>query len=255
MRRSILVLLLLGIAGYLTAQATVKLKLFTDEAITGHWIGMENDNYMIQVDRKTVLYIPQEMVSRVKIKAAVEAFPKYDQNKNRLFWEVSGEVNSNLGQGKHNLKKIGGKVAAGYDWNHQYALLVGLGFRNMNIAKAETFIPISVTPIKYFTGGRFLMFGGLELAYNFGIKNQWSSSTSQRPWFNTGPGWVQPTHDRGRGSSMTPHVGVRMVGKHGIDHVLSLGIHLQKFKSERVLEDDYYSKVDLLYKRWRMTYG
>lgn len=240
---------------FTSAQSVVKLHLLDDQTIKGEWLGMEDGQYLVGQAESTIIYIPREMVYKLKVKPTLLAYPKYDQNRNGLIWGISTEYNTTLGQDEHTFRGAGAKGSVGYDWNHRYAVLVSVGMRDMNLDQSEMFLPVSVTPVKYFTSGRLLVYGGLEAAYNWGIKNQWASANSGLTWRSIGGSWTQPRHHDGQGASVTPLLGLRMIGKHGVDHVLSLGLHVQKFESERKFEDDNYSRVNLLYKRWQVSYG
>ena len=255
MRILLILICILGELEMTAAQSVVKLHLHNDRTIKGEWLGMEDGQYLVGQAESTVVYIPRAMVYKMKVKPTLHAYPKFDQNRNGMIWGVTTEFNTTLGEKDHNFRGVGAKTSVGYDWNHRYAVMLSVGIRDMNLDQSEMFLPVSVTPIKYFTSGRFLMYGGMELGYNWGIKNQWASANSGLTWMSIGGSWAQPRHHNGHGASVTPLVGLRMIGKYGVDHVLSLGLHVQKFESERKFEDDYYSHIDLLYKRWQVSYG
>lgn len=255
MRTLLVFVFILGGLEYTSAQSVVKLRLHDDRTIKGEWLGMEDGQYLVGQAASTIIYIPREMVYKLRVKPTLHAYPKFDQNRNGVIWGVSAEFNTTLGQEDHNFRGVGAKTFVGYDWNHRYAMLLSVGIREMNLDQSEMFLPVSITPVKYFTSGRFLIYGGLEAAYNWGLKNQWATANSGLTWRAIGGNWAQPRHHDGHGASVTPLLGLRMIGKHGVDHVLSLGLHIQKFESERKFEDDYYSRVNLLYKRWQVSYG
>lgn len=255
MKLLFIIMILLGFAEMAVSQSTVKLQLTSNQTIKGEWLGMEDGQYLIGQEKDAILYIPQEMVYKMKVKRSYKDFLDYDKNRNTLIYGVSGDYNTTIGQENQNFQGIGLSASIGYDWDHKYALRASVGYRNMNIGNPETFLPVSLSATKYLTHGRFLLFGGVEAGYNWGIKNMWQSGTGWTPWSSTWIPWQQPRHKKGQGPSVAPLLGVRMIGKHGIDHELSLGLHFQKFQSERRFDDDDYSKIDILYKRWQVSYG
>lgn len=256
MRILYIVFFLLGIVPYATSQSDVKLKLKNNETIKGEWLGMEDEQYKVGMEDDGILIIPREMVYKLQVRRSPENYPRYDNNRNSLFFGVSGDFTTTIGQTNQNFKGIGIKGTVGYDWDHKYALKANAGYRNMNIGNPETFIPVSLTPIKYLTHGRFLLYGGVEAGYNWAIKNPWQSGLVGRiPWASNWVPWEQARHEKGQGPSITPLFGVRMIGKDGIDHEMSIGLHFQKLESERKFEDDNYSKVELMYRRWQVSYG
>src|SRR5690606_37336833 len=129
---------------------------------------------------------------------------------------------------------------------------INTGLSNMNLSRREIFIPTTLAARKYFTTGRYLLFAGLEAGYQWGITNQWHTDNNGGFWFpaSNWSWWDQSSHNKGSGPSLTPLAGIRMIGKNGIDHVLNIGMHFQKFYSESTLEDADFSAVDITYKRW-----
>lgn len=256
MRTLYIVTFVLGFWPYAMSQSDVKLKLKSNETIKGEWLGMEDGQYMVDMDEEGVLLIPHEMVYKLRIKRPPQDYPRYDNNRNAVFYGISGDFTTTVGQANQNFQGLGIKGTLGYDWNHDYALKISAGYRNLNLGNPETFIPVSITPVKYLTRGRYLLYGGLEAAYNWGIENPWKTGTIHtNPWISSWQPWPGSRHTNGQGPSVTPLLGVRMIGKDGVDHEMSIGLHFQKFASERELEDDIYSRVELTYRRWQISYG
>ena len=257
MRLLVLIMILNGIAHLTFGQSTVKIKLKNDETIEGEWMGMKQDQYLVRQENGAIFYVPSEMVYKLKLYRSYKEFPHYDENRNTFFYGWSGDFNTTAGQEYQNFTGAGINGQIGYDWNHRYSLAFSTGYRNMNIGQPETFVPITLTAIKYLTNGRYLLFAGMEAGYQWGIKNKWSLSNNQSSWHSMDPRftWQQSPHGRGSGPSVTPLVGVRKLGKYGWDHVFSIGLHFQKFHSDQLHQDDDISRIDILYKRWQVSYG
>lgn len=257
MRYLIILLLVTGLWCPAWTQSTVKIKLEDNQTLKGEWMGIEDDHYLVRYENGAILYVPVEMVLKLKLNRSYEEFPRYDENRNALFFGWSTDLNTTMGQENQNFQGVGLNASIGYDWDHQYALAFSMGYRNMNIGQPETFLPVTITAKKYLTHGRYLLFGGVEAGYQWGLKNQWHApvpSTGWEPW-GSQFGSNQSMHNKGQGPSIDPLIGVRKIGKYGFDHVLTIGLHVQKFESEKIRNEDASSKVEILYQRWRMSYG
>lgn len=257
MRYLIIILLVTGLWCPASSQSTVKIQLKDNQTIKGKWMGMEDSHYLVRYDNGTILYVPAEMVLKLKLYRSYKEFPRYDENRNALFFGWSADLNTTIGQGNNGFSGAGLNASVGYDWDHRYSLTFSMGYRNMNIGRPETFLPVTITAKKYLTHGRYLLFGGVEAGYQWGLKNQWSSTTPTSGWEPWGSQFRsnQSIHNKGHGPSIAPLIGVRKIGKYGFDQVLTIGLHVQKFKSTKMRNEDNFSEVDLLYQRWRMSYG
>lgn len=257
MRILIILILVTGFWIPSWSQSTVKMKLKDNQTIQGTWLGMEDDHYLVQYDNGSTLYVPAEMVLKLKLYRSHKAYPRYDNNRSTLLFGWSGDLNTNIGQGNAGFAGAGVNASVGYDWDHRYSLAFSMGYRNMNIGRPETFLPVTVTAKKYLTHGRYLLFGGIEAGYQWGLKNQWHTLASSGTWEPWGSQFrpAQSMHDKGGGPSVAPLLGVRKIGKYGFDQILTIGLHIQHFHSEKIRSEDARSEVDLLYQRWRVSYG
>ena len=257
MRLLVIIVILLGAAQLAVGQSTVRMKLNNDQTIKGEWMGMEQNQYLVRQENGTVLYVPAMMVYKLKLNRSFKEFPRYDENRNAFFYGWSGEFNTTTGQKNQNFNGTGISGLIGYDWDHRYSLAFTTGYRNMNIGQPETFVPMTLTAKRYLTNGRYLVFAGVEAGYQWGVRNKWHLSNTQSNWNSFDPrfSWQQPPHERGGGPSVAPLAGVRKIGKFGWDHVFSMGLHFQKFESDQLHDDDNFSRVEILYKRWRVSYG
>lgn len=256
MRLLITIMFLACLTQLTFGQSNVRMKLSNDQTVKGEWMGMEQNQYLVRQGNGTVIYVPAEMVYKLKLYRIYKEFPRYDENRNTFFYGWSGEFNTTTGHENRNFKGAGIIGSLGYDWDHRYSLAFSTGYRNMNIGQPETFVPITLTTKRYLTIGRYLLFAGVEAGYQWGVKNKWSLSNNQSIWHSIESPfiWQQSPHERGGGPSVTPLAGIRKIGKFGWDHVFNIGLHFQKFESDQ-LHDDNFSRVQIIYRRWRFSYG
>ncbi len=263
MKYLILLMALMGTGILASSQSIARIKLLNDEVIKGEWLGMEDNNYLIGQEGDAVYYVPVDMVYKLKLKQPYFEFPKYDRNRSTVILGVTGIFNTTLGQydeanqSTKNSRGAGIKLSVGYDWDHRYDVMFNTGWVNMNMGNQEIFIPTTLTARKYLTGGRYHVFAGIEVGYQWGVTNQWYKAGAGGIWHpaSNWHQWNQPGHTRGSGPSVTPITGVRVIGKNGIDQVLNIGLHLQKFYSENRLQEADFTSVEIFYKRWQISLG
>lgn len=257
MKWVLMFLLMFGGIALAQGQTQVKIKSKDRHIIKGEWMGLTDDQYMVRQDNGSVIYVPQDVVYKLILYKPYQDYPRYDDNRNTYFYGWSVDFNSTIGQENQNFKGAGINILMGYDWDHRYSVEASAGYRNMNIGQPETFLPVAISVKKYLTHGRHLLFTGMKAGYQWGIENKWNSDVSRSPWQITDSRitWFQPQHDRGRGPSLTPLLGVRRVGKYGRDQIFSIGLHFQKFKSHHKIDEDPHSTIELFYKRWQLSYG